>query len=73
MRSIKRIEETQKRKDQELVTSKKKISDFEDGIFLLVSRLWPRRIVVGGGWCGWEWAGFESGFESHGVIKTGVN
>jgi hypothetical protein len=31
------------------VTSKKKISDFEDGIFLLVSRLWPRRIVVGGG------------------------
>jgi hypothetical protein len=39
MRSIKRIEETQKRKDQELVTSKKKISDFEDGIFLLVSRL----------------------------------
>jgi hypothetical protein len=39
MRLIKRFEETQKRKDQELVTRKKKLSDFEDGIFLLVSRL----------------------------------
>jgi len=30
------------------VTRKKKLSDFEDGIFLLVSRLWLRRIEGGG-------------------------